>query len=116
MNIRKLARSTLTGSVLLVGALAVPAVAASAAPAPAAPAPVAPAPAAPAPAAPASGTAAPVTVAADNWEFVGYYYWESDCHAAGQGMVTRGEVKKYRCDDGSWVPGDDYELEVVWNR
>ena len=96
MNIRKLAYTTLTGSVLLVGALAVPAAQATAAPAPAAP--------------------APVTVAADNWEFVGYYYWESDCHTAGQGMVTRGEVKKYRCDDGSWVPGDDYELEVVWNR
>jgi hypothetical protein len=96
MNIRKLAYATITGSVLLVGGLALPAAQASAAPAPAA--------------------QAPTTVAGDNWEFVGYYYWESDCHAAGQGMVTRHEISKYRCDDGSWVPGDDYELEVVWNR
>lgn len=97
MNVRKLACTALTGSVLLVGGLAATTVQAAAAPAPMAP------------------VAAPATVA-DNWEFVGYYYWESDCHTAGQGMVTRHEVSKYRCDDGTWIPGDDYELEVVWNR
>lgn len=105
MNIRKLALGTLAGSVLLIGGLAAPAAQASAAQAATAPAPAALTPA-----------SAPAAVAADNWEFVGYYYWESDCHAAGQGMVTRHEVSKYRCDDGTWFPGDDYELEVVWNR
>jgi hypothetical protein len=30
-----------------------------------------------------------VTVAADNWEFIGYYYWESDCHTADQVVWNR---------------------------
>jgi hypothetical protein len=94
MFVRKLVYSTITGSVLLVGGLATTTAQASAAPAPTAP--------------------APAVVAGDNWEFVGNYYWESDCNNAGQGMVSRHEVVKYRCDDGSWFPGDDYDLEVVW--
>ncbi|WP_018658054.1 hypothetical protein [Actinomadura flavalba] len=69
-----------------------------------------------APAVAAPGAEAPAAKApqADTWEFVGYYYWVSDCMSDGQQGLRHHIWKKFRCDDGSWFPGDDYELWVVY--
>ncbi|MFC0628200.1 hypothetical protein [Kribbella deserti] len=49
--------------------------------------------------------------AADNWQYVGDFFWQSDCHAAGAAGT---KWTKYKCIDGSAFPGDDYELWVVY--
>ncbi|HWD83745.1 MAG TPA: hypothetical protein VG497_32820 [Kribbella sp.] len=89
MNIRKVFYGVLAGGAIAAGSLAAPA--AQAAPAP-----------------------APSTVgASDNWEYVGDFFWQSDCHAAGAAGT---KWTKYKCINGSAIPGDDYELWVVYNR
>jgi hypothetical protein len=55
-----------------------------------------------------------VTTVADDWEYVGDFYWQSDCHNAGSAGISGGAWSKYKCVDGSWFPGDDYELWVVY--
>ncbi|GAB2568367.1 hypothetical protein [Kribbella endophytica] len=89
MNLRKLVFGALAGGALAVGGLAVPAAQAVQAPV-------------------ASTTA---SVVADNWEYVGDFFWQSDCHAAGAAGT---KWSKYKCIDGSAFPGDDYELWVVY--
>jgi hypothetical protein len=44
--------------------------------------------------------------------FTGYWTWLSDCQARGRDGVLRDEWEGYVCINGSWVPGDDYELRV----
>ena len=87
MNIRRVLYSVLAGGAIAVGGLAVPAAQAVEVP---------------------EGTA---VVAADNWEYVGDFFWQSDCHAAGAAGT---KWTKYKCVDGSAFPGDDYELWVVY--
>ncbi|TCC27899.1 hypothetical protein [Kribbella speibonae] len=85
MNIRRVFFSVLAGGAVAAGALAVPA---------------------------AQAVEVPATVvAADNWEYVGDFFWQSDCHAAGAAGT---KWTKYKCVDGSAFPGDDYELWVVY--
>lgn len=92
MSIRRVFFSVLAGGAIAAGGLAVPA-----------------AQAAEAPATPATAK----VVASDNWEYVGDFFWESDCHAAGTAGT---KWTKYKCINGSAFPGDDYELWVVYNR
>ncbi|TCC26289.1 hypothetical protein [Kribbella sindirgiensis] len=87
MNIRRVFYSVLAGGAIAAGGLAVPA--------------------AQAVEVPVGATA----VAADNWEYVGDFFWQSDCHAAGAAGT---KWTKYKCVDGSAFPGDDYELWVVY--
>ncbi|MFI7244317.1 hypothetical protein [Streptomyces qinglanensis] len=49
------------------------------------------------------------------WAFVGYYYWNEDCLKAGERGQELRKWSRYQCINGSWVPGDDYELWVIWN-
>ncbi|HEY9338854.1 MAG TPA: hypothetical protein VIQ79_30680 [Kribbella sp.] len=91
MNVRRVFYGVLAGGAIAAGSLAVPAAQAADAPA----------------AAPASSQA----VAADNWEYVGDFFWQSDCHAAGAAGT---KWTKYKCINGSAFPGDDYELWVVY--
>ena len=44
--------------------------------------------------------------------FTGYWTWLSDCQARGRDGVLLNEWEGYVCINGSWVPGDDYELWV----
>jgi hypothetical protein len=89
MSIRRVFYGVLAGGAIAAGSLAVPV-----------------AQAAEAPTAPAAST----VVAADNWEYVGDFFWQSDCHAAGAAGT---KWTKYKCINGSAFPGDDYELWVV---
>jgi hypothetical protein len=89
MNIRRVFFSVVAGGAIAVGGLAAPAAQAVEAPAP----------------------ASSEVVAADNWEYVGDFFWQSDCHAAGAAGT---KWTKYKCINGSAVPGDDYELWVVY--
>ncbi|WP_427885697.1 hypothetical protein ACQHIV_25215 [Kribbella sp. GL6] len=90
MSIRRVFYGVLAGGALAAGSFAVPAAQA-------------------APAAPATST----VVASDNWEYVGDFFWQSDCHAAGAAGT---KWTKYKCINGSAFPGDDYELWVVYNK
>ncbi|HEY3561000.1 MAG TPA: hypothetical protein VGL05_26235 [Kribbella sp.] len=92
MSIRRVFYAVLAGGAIAAGGLAVPAAQAAEAP----------------PAAPA-----PTVVASDNWEYVGDFFWQSDCHAAGAAGT---KWTKYKCINGSAIPGDDYELWVVYNK
>jgi hypothetical protein len=70
-----------------------------------------------APAETARTQAVPVAVAGPGpgpvgYYFTGYYVWKSDCENRGRDGVGRGEWKGYVCINGSWLPGDDYELWV----
>ncbi|MGW5187752.1 hypothetical protein ACWEOO_00745 [Kribbella sp. NPDC004138] len=87
MNIRRVFYGVLAGGAIAAGSLAVPAAQAADAP------------------------ASPSVVAADNWEYVGDFFWQSDCHAAGAAGT---KWTKYKCVNGSAFPGDDYELWVVY--
>jgi hypothetical protein len=87
MSIRRVFYGVLAGGAIAAGGLAVPAAQAVEAP------------------------AASAVVAADNWEYVGDFFWQSDCHAAGAAGT---KWTKYKCVDGSAFPGDDYELWVVY--
>ncbi|MYS88627.1 MULTISPECIES: YSIRK-type signal peptide-containing protein [Streptomyces] len=49
-----------------------------------------------------------------DYEFVTYYYWLEDCRQAGYQGQKDGVWTKWKCIDGSWIPGDDYELWVVY--
>ncbi|CAL9326137.1 hypothetical protein [Streptomyces sp. SudanB182_2057] len=51
-------------------------------------------------------------VAAASWYLYGYYTWKSDCADAGRMGIQSGWWSRYECKNGSWVPGDDYELWV----
>lgn len=94
MNIRRVFYGVLAGGAIAAGGLAVPAAQA-------------------AEAAPATAPTAPAVVASDNWEYVGDFFWQSDCHAAGAAGT---KWTKYKCINGSAFPGDDYELWVVYNK
>ena len=48
------------------------------------------------------------------WDYVGDFFWQSDCHNAGKAGIDGGAWKKYKCINGSAFPGDDYELHVVY--
>jgi hypothetical protein len=87
MNIRRVFFSVVAGGAIAAGGLAVPAAQAADVP------------------------ASSEVVAADNWEYVGDFFWQSDCHAAGAAGT---KWTKYKCINGSAVPGDDYELWVVY--
>lgn len=89
MNIRRTIFSIAAGAALTVGGFALPAAQAVEAPI----------------------TAGTVQAAADNWQYVGDFFWQSDCHAAGAAGT---KWTKYKCIDGSAFPGDDYELWVVY--
>lgn len=52
--------------------------------------------------------------ALEEWSYTGEdFYWQSDCSARAQELLTTGEISKYRCD-GSSSPFDEYSLFVVW--
>lgn len=91
MNIRRVFYSILAGGAVAAGGLAVPAAQAADVP--------------------ATATTSSTVVAADNWEYVGDFFWQSDCHAAGAAGT---KWTKYKCINGSAFPGDDYELWVVY--
>jgi hypothetical protein len=93
MSIRKIFLGV-AGAALAVGGFAAPAVTAQATPAPA--------------------TVISEATAADTWEYVGDFFWQSDCHNAGKAGIDGGAWKKYKCINGSAFPGDDYELHVVY--
>ncbi|MGZ0148763.1 hypothetical protein ACXJJ3_16945 [Kribbella sp. WER1] len=99
MSIRRVFYGVLAGAAITAGGLAAPA------------AQAAPATTAPAVTAAAVTAAAPTVVAGDNWEYVGDFFWQSDCHAAGAAGT---KWTKYKCINGSAFPGDDYELWVVY--
>ncbi|CAL9350539.1 hypothetical protein [Streptomyces pilosus] len=52
------------------------------------------------------------TAAAEAWYLYDYYYWKSDCVFQGRTGLQNGWWTAYECRNGSWVPGDDYELWV----
>jgi hypothetical protein len=61
--------------------------------------------------------AVPATVAGPGpgpvgYNFTGYWVYKSDCENRGRDGVARGEWRGYVCINGSWIPGDDYELWV----
>jgi hypothetical protein len=87
MNVRRVFFGLLAGGAVAAGSLAVPAAQAAQVP------------------------TATTTVAADHWEYVGDFFWQSDCHAAGAAGT---KWTKYKCINGSAFPGDDYELWVVY--
>ncbi|MGC4940097.1 hypothetical protein [Kribbella sp. DT2] len=89
MNLRKVVYGVLAGGALAVGGLAVPTAQAVEAPV----------------------SSAPSVVADDNWQYVGDFFWQSECHEAGTAGI---KWTKYKCVDGSAFPGDDYELWVVY--
>jgi hypothetical protein len=90
MNIRRVFYGVLAGGAVAAGAIAVPAAQAVEAP---------------------PAVTSSTVVAADNWEYVGDFFWQSDCHAAGAAGT---KWTKYKCINGSAIPGDDYELWVVY--
>lgn len=90
MRIRKLLAGVTLGSALLVGGLAAPAQAASE---------------------PAQGRTLSAKSAL-GWYLYDYYAWKSDCNWQGQVGKSNGWWTRYECKNGSWVPGDDYELWV----
>lgn len=74
---------------------------------------VAPTTAQAAPAETVGTQAVPATVAGPvGYHFTGYYSRKSDCENRGRDGVGRGEWLGYVCINGSWIPGDDYELWV----
>lgn len=86
MSMRRVFYGVLAGGAIVAGGLAVPTAQAAEVP-------------------------TPTVVAADNWEYVGDFFWQSDCHAAGAAGT---KWTKYKCINGSAFPGDDYELWVVY--
>ncbi|MFG2346694.1 hypothetical protein [Streptomyces phaeochromogenes] len=46
------------------------------------------------------------------YHFTGYYSRLVDCQNRGNDGVSRNEWEGYICINGSWFPGDDYELWV----
>ncbi|CAL9654150.1 hypothetical protein SUDANB23_06696 (plasmid) [Streptomyces sp. enrichment culture] len=90
MRIRSFLASVALGSALLVGGFTAPAQAAS-------------------DGAPADKTS---STAAAAWYLYDYYFWKSDCVFQGRAGIQNGWWTAYECRNGSWVPGDDYELWV----
>ncbi|MFK3983794.1 hypothetical protein ACI2K4_25870 [Micromonospora sp. NPDC050397] len=60
------------------------------------------------------GTQAAAQAAPPGYEFLTYYYWVEDCTRAGHAGVDEGRWQRFTCEDGSWFPGDDYELWVLY--
>lgn len=59
-----------------------------------------------------AGTQAVAIAGPVGYHFTGYYSRKSDCENRGRDGVGRGEWEGYVCINGSWIPGDDYELWV----
>ncbi|MFC3896439.1 hypothetical protein ACFOWZ_33615 [Lentzea rhizosphaerae] len=59
-----------------------------------------------------AGTQAVAIAGPVGYHFTGYYPRKSQCEDRGRDGVGRGEWLGYVCINGSWIPGDDYELWV----
>lgn len=47
------------------------------------------------------------------YSFQGYYSYYNDCTSAGAAGKRKGWWTAYACTDGSWLPGDDWELWAI---